>query len=113
LAETTSVDARDVDSGEEVSVRFLTVPMQGPPIRIEAVAESLRALGTPRFAQRTRIGDAGLTAMAATLRHPGATGTGRIRADTLVVLCRDDQHRDVVPSSVLSRLAIRWEGVEV
>ncbi len=113
LADSSSVDARDTDSGDDVPARFLSTPIAGPIVRIEAAAESLRATGSPAFAQRTRIGDTGVEAIVARLRHPGAAGVGRIRVDSLVVLCRDDQRRDVAPASVLSRLAIRWQGVEL
>jgi hypothetical protein len=113
LADSASVDVRDVDSGDNVPAQFQSNPIAGPVVRIEAVADSLRARGTPQFAPRTRIGDTGVTAILARLRHPGGAGTGRIRVDSLVVLCRDDQRRDVAPASVLSRLAIRWQGVEV
>src|SRR6185295_11780353 len=113
LADSASVDARDVNSGESVPARLVAVPVQGPVVRIEALAESLRARGTPRFGPRTRIGDRGVTALSASLRHPGTPTVGRIRLDSLVVLSRDDQRRDVPPGTVLDRVIVRWRGVEV
>jgi hypothetical protein len=113
LADSTRVDARDADSGDPVPVGFLANPVAGPSLKIEAVADSLVARGAPRFGARTRIGDTGVTAIAATLRHPGAAGVGRVRVDSLVVLFRDDQHHDVAPASVTNRLFVRRDGVEI
>lgn len=111
LADSVAVDARDVTTGNAVPAIVLSA--QGWPVQIEAAAESLLASSAPLFAARTRIGDVGVRAMSVTLHHPGRAGVGRIRLDSLVVSCRDAQRHDIAPASILARLVLRSNGLDV
>lgn len=112
VADSASVDARDVNTGDDVPV-VLSVPVEGATVRVEARTESLRAHGVPEFGPRTRIGDIAVRAFSLRLRHPGASAVGRIRIDSLIVVSRDAQRHDVAPASVVARFAVRWQGTEI
>jgi hypothetical protein len=106
-------EARDENTNAPVPVLYATTPVQGGPLAIEAVAESLSVAGTPAFPPNFPVGETGRKAVVATLRHPGTPGMGRIRIASLAVTCRDEARRALAPDRYIDALRVLRAGQEI
>jgi hypothetical protein len=113
LLDSTRVDARDANTRAPLPVRYVPDAIVGGVVRIEAPAETLFALGTPTMPSAVVIGESNVPAFRALFRHPGVSGTARIRVDRLVVECLDDLRRPLVPATHFDRMQVRWNGADV
>lgn len=113
LSDSTQVDARDAVTHDPVAVHYQTVPVRGGWFEIQAVAETLLVRGTPLLPSVAIIGEDNLPTLAAVLRHGGASGTARIRIDSLTVELRDQSRRPLAPATYLSRIVVLWRGAQV
>ncbi|HTM01670.1 MAG TPA: DNRLRE domain-containing protein [Candidatus Omnitrophota bacterium] len=107
-----SFEAQDANSRDSVSVRYTGAPW-GVAVLVEAPARFVAARGTALFPASAVAGERDLAALRVVLRHPGSPGTGRVRADSLLVQVRDETRTARVPDLFLDRLRLFQDGVEV
>jgi hypothetical protein len=113
LADSSTFDASDPNSGHRVLVSYAAPLLQGDSVTVEIPADSILVAGTPRMPPAVGVGAAGVVAIEATLRHPGAARTAAVRLDSLVVRCVDESRNPVAPGPVIERMHVLWNGVEV
>ncbi len=112
LGDSSLVDARDASSGTPVPVRYPTQPVLGDTVRVELTAEQLAVRGTPLLPPSVGVGQGGLNALRAVLRHPGGPSIARIRLDSLVVRILDETRLPLPPATYVDRLVVQWNGVD-
>ncbi len=112
LRDSAWVDARDANTRTPVPVHYAPAVIAGGPVTIEAPADTLSAAGVSSLPATVVIGQTDLLALAARLRHPGAPGTARLSVDSVSVEFVDDLRRPVVPRGRVSRVVVRWNGVD-
>jgi hypothetical protein len=113
LADRSSVNAVDPNTGLELPVSFVPEPLQGGRITIQGVASALLASGRTGFPAFTVVGQQDQHAMHVTLRHPGSADIGAIRVDALTIGTRDEHRSPLVPSRFLERVRILVAGAPV
>lgn len=113
LAAAESFDARDGNVGTAVPVNFVSAPIIGPPVTLQARAEAIAGSATPRLPANLTVGAAGVTALTLHLAHAAGDSTAAVVADTLRLICVDDLRRPLDPASVCDRLRVRWRGEPV
>jgi hypothetical protein len=113
LGDSAAFDVRDAGTGAVIPAVYAVSPLTGPALHVERVAETVAVRGTPMLPSQLTVGRTDVVALTAVLRHPGTPGTARVRADSLVIQCRNESRQPLVPSSYLSRLRVLWNGVEV
>ena len=113
LADSTLFDARDPNSGNRVAVVYAAAVIEGDSVTIETPADSVVVVGVPRMPSAIGVGAAGVVALDALLRHPGAPGTAAVRLDSLVVRCVDEGRNPIPAGAYVERLHVRWNGVTV
>ena len=113
LSDPAAIEARDATTRTLVPASFPQDSVAGSEVRVESPADTLRVAGTPLMPERVLVGQAGVPVISATLRHPGAIGTARIRLDGLSVECRNQVRAPLVPATFLSRMRVTWNGNEV
>lgn len=109
LGDPAQMDARDASTGAAVPVTYLAAPMEGPDATVEASAESLLATGTGLLPSSLPAGSTSVTALRATLRHPGTVGVARIAVSDLTVRCVDQARDPVIPALSLDRVRVYWD----
>jgi hypothetical protein len=113
LVDSTRIDAYDANTRAQVAVHMPVDTLPGTLVTVQANADSLMAGHSPTLPPAILIGEVGVRALVATLRHPGDPGTARIRVDSVRVALRDEQRRPLPFATYLDRLVVRWNGVEV
>jgi len=113
LMDSSQVDARDANTLAPIPVVYVPDTLRGGPVTIEAPAESAVVLGTRRMPAAVAIGARNVRVLSAVVRHPGTPGTARLRLEGLALQCLDDLRRTVAPASVLDRIRLSWNGVEL
>jgi hypothetical protein len=113
LGDSASFDARDAGTGSGLPAVYAEDPLTGPVATVEETADTLFVRGTPTFPPYITVGHEDVPAFSAGLRHPGVPGTARIRVDSLHIQCRNESRQPLPPSTYLSRVRIRWNGVEI
>ena len=108
-----SFDARDANTGDPLPVFYPSGEPIGPEITVEAQAKLVLVGGAARFPPSTPVGTADLEAFTVELTHPGATGTARIRCDSLTVELHDDRGDPLSAATFLDRVRVERDGVEV
>jgi len=106
LTGASDVDARDATTGAPVPVTYVTNPISGGRIGVEAVADSLYCRGTPGFPSSLKVGSANVRAFGLRLRHPGGVGVGRIRVDELVLQTQNELRSPLVAELFLDRIRL-------
>jgi hypothetical protein len=106
-------DARDPNSGNHVPVTFATHPVSGPPITVEAPAETVFATGIPHLPPTVGVAARGVHAISVRLRHPGTAGSGRLRVEGITVRCIDETGASLVPATFVDRMEVLWNGATV
>jgi hypothetical protein len=113
IADSQRVEAYDAGTHAPVAVHLAPDPLQGDACTVEADAETLVVAHTARMPANLVVGETGVVPLTLTLRHPGASGTARIRVDTLTVTLRDGQRRPLAASTYLDRVRVLRQGIEV
>ncbi|MCA9751977.1 MAG: DUF11 domain-containing protein, partial [Gemmatimonadetes bacterium] len=113
LADTSSFEARDANTGAPLPVTYTPDPLAGPLVSVQAAADSMRASGVALMPATIPVGTPNVTAMRISVEHPGGSEVGPIVIDHLTLGCRDDANQPVVPALYLDRVAVRRGGVEV
>ena len=112
VGDTNAFDARDANTGVEVSVDFVPDAITGAAIAVEAPATTVRAAGEPELPAALTIGARGIPVMTLTLRHAGFAGEAAVRVDSLSILCRDEARLPLAPDTFVDRLRVmRGEDV--
>lgn len=107
------IQARDATTRALVPVSFPEDSVAGGEVRVESPADTLHVSGVSRMPSQVLVGQAGVTALAATLRHPGVPGTARLRVDSLTFECRNESRAPLVPAAFLGRVRVLWNGGQV
>ncbi|NNM35398.1 MAG: hypothetical protein HKO53_20150, partial [Gemmatimonadetes bacterium] len=113
LSSPTDVEAVDANSGDAVPSGFESSPLGGPVFSVESPALSLLVAGTARLPSSLIVGARDVSALDATLRHPGGAGVGSILVESVDLRVQDESRSGIVPAAVLDRVAIVREGVVV
>jgi hypothetical protein len=87
--------------------------IEGYDVAIEMTADTLMAGGTPGFPATVNVGQSDVLAMTGTLRHPGGMGVARVDLAGFSVRFQDAQRSPVVPGSVVGRVRVIVDAVEV
>ncbi|MGH7724332.1 MAG: DNRLRE domain-containing protein [Candidatus Eiseniibacteriota bacterium] len=111
--DSTHVDARDATTHVPVLVTFAPDSIRGGRVTVEARAETVVVRSTRALPAVVPIGERNVLAFRTVVRHPGVVGTARVRADSLVFECVDDLRRPLVPSALLDRAEVWWNGASV
>jgi hypothetical protein len=109
LGSPAQMDARDASTGAAVPVNYLSSPIEGPNATVEASPDNLLARGTAMLPPTLPAGSTGVSALRATLRHPGTPGVARIAVGDLLVRCVDQARNPVVPALSLNRVRVYWD----
>jgi hypothetical protein len=105
--------ARDANTSAPVPATYVSPPIVGPPVLVEMPAESLLVGSEGALPPVVIIGTSDLTAMRATLNHPGGPGTARLLLSDLRVQLRDQGGGPLVPSTFLDRLRVLRDQIEI
>ncbi|MBZ0269497.1 hypothetical protein K8I85_15190, partial [bacterium] len=89
LADSSSFEARDANTGAPLPVLYATSPVAGPSMTVEAPAETAEVAGAPLLPGSVPVGTTDVPAMRITLSHPGPAQAGPIRLDAVRLDCRD------------------------
>jgi len=101
LADSSSFDARDANTGAPLPVVYGSLPVTGPTMTVEAPAETAGIGATPLLPASVPVGAVDVPAMRLTLSHPGPAESGPIRLDTIRLECRDGGGGPLVPATFL------------
>ena len=71
LRDSARVEARDANTGERVPATLANGVVLGDTMRVEGIADTLRAAGIPEFPASAPAGRTAVRALRALLRHPG------------------------------------------
>jgi uncharacterized repeat protein (TIGR01451 family) len=112
LGDTSSLDARDANTGAPVNVVYLSDPVEGGPITVHASAETLSVRRVAGIPPSITLGQTGVSALIARLAHPGASQVGSIRVDSLTIECRDQVDQTLIPAEVVDQMRVLWDGME-
>lgn len=113
LGDASQVDARDSNTGAPLAVVYGSPVLEGNDVAVEITADTLMAGGVPGFPPTINVGQSDVTAITATLRHPGAAGVARVLVDGVTLRFQNAQREPVVPGSVVGRVRLLVNTAEV
>lgn len=112
LAPAADFNAWDETSGLAVSATY-TTSVDGGGVRVQGTATDVLARSTPALPAILPIGSRNVTALRATIRHPGGPETASVAGDTVVVRLRDEFRTALAPAQLVDGLRVLLDGVEV
>lgn len=113
LRDSSWIDTRDASSGDPIPVSLEAVPLEAGAVVVESPAGNMAARGIPRFPASAGVGRSALPAMDLLVRHPGTSGTSRMRLDSLDFELLDAARVRVAPGAYFDRVSILRRGVPI